>query len=57
MIYRGDLIEHYDWLAGSRYLDEFLDESVGAIAMTAHGHGGAWVRPVPHGSFRVDQGR
>jgi hypothetical protein len=44
MIYRRDLLAHYDWLAGSKYLDEFLDESVVAIAMTAHGHGGAWVR-------------
>jgi hypothetical protein len=44
MIYRRDLIEHYDWLAGSKYLDGFLDESVVAIAMTAHGHGSDWVR-------------
>ena len=44
MIYRRDLIDHFDWLADSRYLEEFCDESVVAIAMTAHGHGKDWVK-------------
>jgi hypothetical protein len=39
MIYRRDLISHFEWLAGSRYFDEVLDEALVAIAMTAHGHG------------------
>ena len=39
MIYRSDLISHFEWLAGSRYYDEVLDEALVAIAMTAHGHG------------------
>jgi hypothetical protein len=48
MIYRRDLIEHFKWLEGSKYLDEVLDEVVVAIAFTAYGHGddllqnGAW---------------
>jgi hypothetical protein len=48
MIYRKDLIEHFSWLKGSRFLDEVLDEVVVAIAPTAYGHGrdliqnGAW---------------
>jgi hypothetical protein len=43
MIYRRDLLAHFDWLAGSDYLDEVLDEAVLAIALTAHGHGEEWV--------------
>jgi hypothetical protein len=49
MIYRSDLVEHFDWLAGSEYFDEVIDEALIAIAMVAHGHegdlvqsGGAW---------------
>jgi len=53
MIYRRDLISHFEWLAGSRYFDEVLDEALVAIAMTAHGHGldlveagAAWTRAI-----------
>jgi hypothetical protein len=49
MIYRADLIDHFDWLADSKYFDEVLDEALVAIAMVAHGHehdlvqsGAAW---------------
>jgi hypothetical protein len=48
MVYRKDLEEHFDWLAGSEYYDEVLDEAVVAIALTAYDHGrdliqnGAW---------------
>ncbi len=44
MIYRRDLIDHFEWLEGSKYLDELLDEAVIAIAMTAYGHGGDLVQ-------------
>jgi len=43
MIYRRDLIEHFSWLSGSKYLDEVLDEAVVAIAFDAYGHGRDWV--------------
>jgi hypothetical protein len=50
MIYRTDLLERFDWLSGSKYLDEALDEAVVAIAFAAHGYrselvefGAAWV--------------
>jgi hypothetical protein len=50
MVYRHDLIAHFDWLAGSKYLDEVLDEALVAIALAAHGHrselaelGAAWM--------------
>lgn len=39
MVYRRDLIEHFEWLAGSDEYDEALDEAVVAIAMAANGHG------------------
>ena len=48
MIYRRDLIEHFKWLEGSKYLDEVLDEALVAIALTAYDHprdliqNGAW---------------
>lgn len=48
MIYRRDLIDHFNWLAGSKYFDEVLDEALVAIALTAYDHGwdliqnGAW---------------
>ncbi len=48
MIYRRDLIEHFKWLDGSKYLDEVLDEALVAIALTAYDHprdliqNGAW---------------
>jgi hypothetical protein len=44
MIYRRDLIDHFEWLAGSRYLEEFCDEALIAVAMTAYGHGDDWVK-------------
>lgn len=49
MIYRGDLIDHFRWLAGSKYYDEVLDEALVAIAFAAHGYEwelveqGAWM--------------
>lgn len=48
MVYRKDLERHFDWLAGSEYFDEVLDEALVAIALTAYDHGrdliqnGAW---------------
>jgi hypothetical protein len=43
MIYRRDLIDHFEWLSGSKYFDEVIDEALVAIAFTAHGHGGDWI--------------
>jgi hypothetical protein len=40
MVYRRDLVDHFEWLHGSKYLDEVLDEALVAIALTAYGHGG-----------------
>jgi hypothetical protein len=40
MIYRHDLIDHFDWLAGSRFFDEAIDEALVAIAFSAAGHSG-----------------
>ncbi len=40
MIYRVDLIDHFQWLAGSKYYDEALDEALVAIALAAHGYEG-----------------
>jgi hypothetical protein len=49
VIYRSDLIDPFEWLAGSEFFDEVIDEALVAIAITAHGHGtemvqsgGAW---------------
>lgn len=48
MIYRRDLIAHFEWLQGSEYFDEVIDEALVAIALTAYDHGrdliqnGAW---------------
>jgi hypothetical protein len=48
MVYRKDLEQHFDWLAGSEYFDEVIDEALVAIALTAYDHGrdliqnGAW---------------
>jgi len=39
MAHREDLIPRFEWLAGSKYYDEALDEALVAIAFTAHGHG------------------
>lgn len=44
MIYRRDLIEHFDWLAESEYLEEFCDEALVAISMTVYGHGRDFVK-------------
>lgn len=44
MFYRRDLIAYFDWLAESRYMEEFCDEALVAITMTAYGHGGDFVR-------------
>jgi len=38
MIYRHDLIDHFSWLAGSKYFDEAIDEALVAIAFVAAGH-------------------
>jgi hypothetical protein len=50
MIYRRDLIDHFEWLSGSEYFDEAIDEALIAIALCARGHrgdmmsfGAAWV--------------
>jgi hypothetical protein len=40
MIYRDDLIDHFAWLAGSKYFDKAIDEALVAIAFSAAGHGG-----------------
>jgi hypothetical protein len=48
MVYRKDLEQHFDWLAGSEYFDEVIDEALVAIALTAYDHrhdliqNGAW---------------
>lgn len=39
MIHREDLIPRFEWLAGSEYYDEAMDEALVAIAFTAHGRG------------------
>lgn len=44
MIYRRELIGHFKWLEGSKYLDEVLDESLVAIALSAYDHGGEWIQ-------------
>lgn len=50
VVYRRDLVEHFSWLAGSRYFDEAVDEALVAIALAAHGceahwmeYGAAWM--------------
>lgn len=49
MVYRKDLEQHFEWLAGSEYFDEVLDEALVAIALAAYDHGrdliqnGAWM--------------
>jgi hypothetical protein len=50
MIHREDLIPHFEWLAGSRYYDDALDEALVAIAFVARGcgaelveYGAAWM--------------
>jgi hypothetical protein len=40
MIYRRDLIDHFQWLEGSEFFDEVIDEAIVAIALTGYDHGG-----------------
>lgn len=47
MVHRRDLVDHFDWLSGSRYFEDVLDEALVAIALTAHGHGS---EPVSYGA-------
>lgn len=48
MVYRKDLEQHFEWLAGSEYFDDVIDEALVAVALTAYDHGrdliqnGAW---------------
>ena len=48
MVYRKDLEQHFQWLAGLEYFDEVIDEALVAVALTAYDHGhdliqnGAW---------------
>lgn len=44
MVYRKDLEENFEWLAGSEYFDEVLDEALVAIALTAYDHGRDWIQ-------------
>jgi hypothetical protein len=44
MVYRKDLEEHFEWLAGSEYFDEIIDEALVAIALTAYDHGWDWIQ-------------
>ncbi len=37
MVHRRDLIEHFEWLAGSHLLEDTLDEAMIAIALCVHG--------------------
>jgi hypothetical protein len=55
MIYRRDLIDHFEWLSDSKYFTEALDEALIAIALCARGHSGdlmnfgaAWVMASYH---------
>jgi hypothetical protein len=44
MVYRKDLEQHFEWLAGSEYFDEVIDEALVAIALTAYDHGRDWIQ-------------
>jgi hypothetical protein len=44
MVYRKDLEEHFEWLAGSEHFEEVLDEALVAIALTAYDHGRDWIQ-------------
>jgi len=57
MVHRSELTERFEWLAGSRYYEEVLDEALISIAFTARGlsgeiveYGAAWVMA----SYMVD---
>lgn len=39
MVRRRDLVDHLEWLAGSEYYEEVIDEALVAIALAAHGYG------------------
>ncbi|MBS1862405.1 MAG: hypothetical protein JSS68_11920 [Actinobacteria bacterium] len=54
MFYRQDLIDHFDWLADSRYLEEFCDEALVAISMTAYGYGNVFVKFGPNTWMAAD---
>jgi hypothetical protein len=53
MVYRKDLEEHFEWLAGSEYFDEVIDEALVAIALTAYDHGRDWIQ---HGAWMNARG-
>jgi hypothetical protein len=40
VIFRRDLIDHFEWLEGSEYYDEVLDEALVAIVLCAFDHRG-----------------
>ncbi|MBK5218250.1 MAG: hypothetical protein JJE35_00455 [Thermoleophilia bacterium] len=44
MIYRRDLVDHFEWLKGSKYFDEVIDEALAAITLTAYDHGADLIR-------------
>jgi hypothetical protein len=39
MVHRRELIQRFEWLAGSQYYDDVLDEALVSIALTARGMG------------------
>lgn len=38
MVHRCELLDSFDWLAGSEHFEDVLDEALVAIAFAAHGH-------------------
>jgi hypothetical protein len=38
MIFRRELVDHFEWLHGSEYYDEVLDEALVAIVLPAYDH-------------------
>lgn len=40
MIFRCELVDHFEWLQGSEYYDEVLDEALVAIVLHAYDHCG-----------------
>lgn len=50
MVHRENLVPHFEWLSGSRYYEDVLDEALVAIALAARGlgselveYGAAWM--------------
>lgn len=39
MVHREDLTAHFEWLSGSEYYEDVLDEALVAIALDARGRG------------------